>query len=123
MTIMSRALGLLLALGIGLLACDSIGAESPGTRVLQALELVRTGTPPQLEDYVLRKDISRAGMLYDLLSRAFGEKGGVARLELESERINGERATVKVRFHYNDGGSPNQSFPLQREEGKWRFRL
>ena len=90
-----------LSFGLALLACDSIGADTPGRRVLQAMELIRDGKPKPLEDYVLRKDVPGTGFFYGLLSSALAEKGGVTRFELESEKIDGDRASVRVHWHYN----------------------
>lgn len=103
--------------------CDIAKAQTPGNRVIEAMELIRDGKPKELEDYVLKKDVPGAGFFYELLSPAFTEKGGVTRIEVESEKIDGESATVKVRLHYKNGGSAHETFPLSREDGKWRIRL
>lgn len=103
--------------------CDVGRAQTPGKRVLEAMELIRDGKPKELEDYVLKKDVPGAGLFYGLLSPAFTEKGGVTKIEVESEKIDGESASVKVRWHYKNGGSAHETFPLKREDGKWRIRL
>lgn len=103
--------------------CGIAGAQTPGKRVLEAMELIRDGNPKELEDYVLKKDVPEAGFFYGILSTEFTEKGGVTKIEVESEEIKGESATVKVRWHYKNGGSAHETFPLSREDGKWRIRL
>jgi hypothetical protein len=103
--------------------CGFAGAKTPGQRVLEAVELICDGKPNQLDDYVLREDIPGKGFLYAMMSAAFSEKGGVSRLAVESEKIDGESASVKIRWHYKNGGSAHESFPVRREDGKWRINL
>ena len=103
--------------------CGIGRAQTPGRRVLQAMELIRDGNPKDLEDYVLKKDVPGVAFLYGLFSSAFTKKGGVRKIEVESEKINGDSATVTVRWHYKNGGSDHETFPLTREDGKWRIRL
>ena len=103
--------------------CDFGKAETPGKRVLEAMELIRAGKPKELEDYVLKEDAPGAGLLYGLLSPAFTEQGGITKIEVESQKINGESASIKVRWYYKNGGSAHETFPLKREDGKWQIDL
>ena len=113
------------SLGFALLlsACDGLMAQGPGTRVVKAMELIRDGKRQALDDYVLREDVSGAGFIYGLMSLAFAEKGGVVSIQLETESISGESARVTVRWHYKSGGTSHETFPLKREDGKWRIDL
>lgn len=120
---LSKHLILVAVLASILAACDGAVAQSPGKRVLEAMDLIRAGKPKQLDDYVLREDISGAGFFYGMMSPAFSEKGGVSRIEVESEKIDGESASVKIRWHYKNGSSAHETFPLEREDGKWRINL
>ena len=114
---------LMLMTALVLSACSMVTSHQPGNRVVEAMELIRDGKPKQLNDYILQSDVEGSGMFYGFMSSAFMEKGGVSRFEIESEVINGDSASVKVRWHYKKGGSDHESFPLKREDGKWRINL
>jgi len=127
-TLRIRALLPLILLALST-ACNAAESQTPSKRVLEALALIRDGKQVGLRDYILQgdfkdKDVEEgAQVLYMLLSDAFRQNGGVSGFEIESEQIEGERAYVKFRCHYKNGNSNGDTFPLQREQGKWRIRL
>jgi len=120
--LLTRA-NLILAVVLITSACSSVTEKPPSKRVLEAMELIQDGKPKQLDDYVLIKDISETGILYGMMSTAFSQNGGVSRFEIESEKIEGESASVTLRWYYKDGNSEHNTFRLEREDGNWRIEL
>ena len=121
MKLMKFVIAMMIVLSVS--GCGRSSTKTPGKRALEAMELIRDGKPKQLKDYVLKEDAEGVGFLYGMLSPALTEKGGVTRIEVESEKIDGNSATVKVRWYYKDGDSAFEIFPMAQEDGKWRIRL
>jgi len=113
-------MGLLLAY---LFAPSLATSKSPGERTLEAMKLIRDGKPKQLEEYICREDVVGTAFFSGYISSSFADGGGVSRFEIKSEKVDGEYAKVVILWHYKKGGSDHQSFPLKREEGKWRIDL
>jgi len=98
-------------------------AQTPGERALEAMELIRDGNFKALEDYILKEDIPGTGFFFGLFLSAFSERGGIKKLEVESENIEGDTASVTVHWYYKNGGSAHETLPMRREDGKWRIDL
>ena len=108
---------------LGISACDGKKGTPPGERVLEVMDLIRNEKLIEIEDYILENDTHGAGFFYSMLSPIFSEKGGVTKIELDSEEINGETASVDVRWHYRNGDSDLKTFTLKYEEKKWKINL
>ncbi len=47
--------------------------------------------------------------------------GTIREIEVLSEEIRGEGATVRFKIHYKDGSTKNEDEPLVQEDGQWKL--
>ena len=110
-----------LSLALVLLAACTGG--SPSSRVTAAIELAGAGRSKALDDYVCKKaeDPNAAAIVKEIISGGLVAGGGLRGIETQSEQIEGDHATVVVQIHLKNGTTHRESFPLRREDGKWRI--
>jgi hypothetical protein len=109
-----------------LAACGGVGSpgsQTPGERLVAAMELIREGKPKELEAFVVRDDQVGVGMFAGVYSSGWAGEGGLDRVEIVSEKIDGESATVAVKFHFANGTSETMTYSLKQEDGAWRLVL
>lgn len=101
----------------------SSGAQTPGERLVAAMELIKEGKPKELEAFVVRDDQAGVGMFAGVYSSGWAVEGGLARVEIVSEQIDGDTATVAVKFHFANQTSEAMTYKLRREDDAWRLIL
>jgi len=57
------------------------------------------------------------------MSDEMTHQGTMTKLEIVSEEVRGEGATVKVRVHFKDGGVEDQDVSLVKKDGKWKVTM
>ena len=50
-------------------------------------------------------------------------QGTMTKLDIISEEVRGEGATVKIRVHYKDGGVEDQDVSLVKADGRWKVTM
>lgn len=122
---MGRILATVLAV-VCMAACGgsgSRGAQTPAERLVAAMDLIRDGKPKELEAFVVRDDRTGVGMFAGVYSSGWAEEGGLNRIEIISEEIDGDSATVSARFHFANNKSETVSYKLRREDDDWKVVL
>ncbi len=107
-------------------ACGGAGSsepQTPGERLVAAMELIRDGKPTELENFVVSDDRSGVGMFFGVYSSGWADEGGLVRVEIVSEEINGDSATVSARFHFANGSTEDVTYQLRQENNAWRIIL
>ncbi len=99
--------------------CGFGTAKIPGKRALAAMELVRDGKLKQLADYFPKKYApASSAFFYGVISLALLENVGETKIEVESEQVDGDSATVNVRWYYKSGGSDHVVIDMAKEDRK-----
>lgn len=57
------------------------------------------------------------------MSDEMTKQGTMTKLEIVSEEVRGEGATVKTRVHFKDGSVEDQTITLVQEDGKWKVTM
>ncbi|HUG43764.1 MAG TPA: hypothetical protein VMN76_05935 [Acidobacteriota bacterium] len=107
-------------------ACGGAGSsdpQSPGERLVAAMELIRDGKPKELETFVVNDDRPGVGMFSGVYSSGWADEGGLNRVEIVSEEINGDSATVTAKFHFVNGGAEEVTYQLKKEDNVWKIIL
>lgn len=111
---------------ICLAACGCSGprsAQTPSERLIAAMELIREGKPKDLEAFVVRDDQVGVGMFAGVYSSGWAEEGGLDRIEIVSEAIDGDSATVAAKFHFANHNSETVTYRLRQEDDAWKIVL
>jgi hypothetical protein len=98
-------------------------AQTPGERLVAAMELIRTGEPNELQAFVVEDDHPGVGMFFGVYSSGWQAQGGLARVEVVSEAIDGDAATVMARFRFGDGSQEDVTYRLRQEDNSWKLVL
>ena len=120
-----RILSVALVTAVVLAACGggSSGPTSPGQTLVAAMELIRDGKPEEFKAMVVADDQMGAGMFSGVYSSGWADEGGLERVEVASEEINGDSATVEAAFHFANGSTENVTYELQQQDGAWKIHL
>jgi len=97
--------------------------ETPGEHLLAAMELIRTGESNQLRSFVVEDDQPGVGMFFGVYSSGWRDQGGLDRVEVVSEDIEGDAATVLARFHFQDGSQDDVTYRLRQVDDSWKLIL
>ncbi len=111
---------------ICLAACSGSGsraAQTPGERLIAAMDLIRDGKPKELEAFVVRDDRTGVGMFAGVYSSGWADLGGLDRIEIVSEEIDGDSATVAAKFHFANHKSETVTYRLRKEDDDWKVVL
>lgn len=125
----SAKLGAALALSILFVAaCDSIVDKSPAETVAAAYMAANEGRYSEAKEYLSSAVIKVAegdlGALAGGLRGMWDEitrNGTIREIEVLSEEVRGEGATVRFKIHYEDGRTKNEDEPLVQEDGQWKL--
>jgi hypothetical protein len=101
----------------------SSGAETPGERIVAAMELIRDGRPNELAAFVVRDDQDGVAMFSGVYSSGWSGEGGLDRVEVVSESVVGDSATVAAKFHFANGRTEDVTYRLEQEDDAWKIRL
>jgi hypothetical protein len=115
-----------LLLTVTLLACGravSAPPQTPGQRLIAGMELIRDGKPQELEAFVISDDRSGVAMFSGVYASGWAREGGLNSVEVLSEDINGDSATVAARFHFGNGSTDDLTYELTREDDVWKIIL
>jgi hypothetical protein len=102
---------------------DSSHPRTPGEHLLAAMHLIRTGEPEELRSFVVEADQPGVAMFFGVYSSGWQSQGGLDRVEVVSEEIEGENATVLARFHLGDGSEEEVTYRLRRVDDDWKLIL
>ncbi|HNX04622.1 MAG TPA: DUF4878 domain-containing protein [Opitutales bacterium] len=64
--------------------------------------------------------------LQSLVAMGSGEiknKGGIKSIEIVNEKVNGDTATVSVKYTYGNGTTDSESQDLVKVDGKWYLKM
>ncbi len=107
-----------------------VAALTPGATVVAVYTAANQGRYAEAERYLSAE--ARAAFASDLVNKNGGSKtvwdietrhGMVAQLEVTSETIDGDRATVMLRMRYVDGTIRDNPEVLVRENGRWKVDI
>ncbi|MCL4794984.1 MAG: hypothetical protein KJZ84_10480 [Bryobacteraceae bacterium] len=87
------------------------------------MELIREGKPKDLEAFVVSDDQVGVGMFAGVYSSGWAEEGGLDRIEIVSEAIDGDSATVAAKFHFANHNSETVTYRLRQEDDAWKIVL
>ena len=71
----------------------------------------------------MEDDQPGVGMFFGVYSSGWQSQGGLDRVEVVSEEVEGDAATVVARFHFGDGSQEELTYRLTREEDSWNLVL
>jgi hypothetical protein len=123
---MTRSYIMLAPLIVVLAACggsDSGEPQTPGEHLVAAMELIRNGDSNQLRSFVVEDDQPGVAMFFGVYSSGWQDQGGLDRVEVVSEEIDGDAATVLARFHFQDGSEEDVTYRLRRVGDSWKLIL
>lgn len=124
---MNRAcVAVLTLVTFSLAACGdarSSDAQTPGERLVAAMELIRTGEPIDLRAFVVEDDHPGVDLFFGVYASGWQSQGGLDRVEVVSEEIDGDAATVMVRFRFGDGSQEEMTYRLRQEDDSWKLIL
>ena len=106
-------------------ACGSVtsGPDTPGETVVAAMQLIRDGKPEEFKRLVVADDQMDASMFSGVYSSGWSSEGGLEHVEVASEEINGNSATVEAAFHFANGNTEKVTYKLRQEDGVWKIVL
>lgn len=113
---------MLLVLPVALTGCDSGGSpESVAKGFMQAMA---DGKPDKVKSYLHPDDLKTAGPMLDAIvpkaAKALEEeKKGLKSVEVVSSKVDGDKATVKLKCTYGDGTTEEVDGKCVRKDGKW----
>jgi hypothetical protein len=113
-------------LAVTMAACGvtgSNGPQAPGERLVAAMELIRDGKPRELEAFVVNDDQPGVGMFFGVYSSGWAAEDGLNRVDIVSEEIDGDSATVAARFHFVNGSTEEVTYQLKKEDNVWKIML
>lgn len=102
-----------------LCACSLGKASSPSSRVLESMDAVKEGKLEDFRAFALTTDAASVNQMYELLSKTFLMNGGVKTIDVESETIEGDKATVKIWWRWKNGQSVADHIRLRKQDGIW----
>lgn len=121
----------ILAFGLGFLAMffAACGGDSPKDVAIEATEAVFRGDSQKYLSYVVITDEARRMGVnegkVELVVREAKKKadlsGGVKKLEILSEDIDGDKALVRIRAHFKNGTSEESTTRLRKIDNKWKI--
>lgn len=115
-----------LLLVVAVLVCGCAASstpQTPGERLIAAMELIRDGKPQELEAFVVSEDRTGVAMFSGVYASGWASEGGLDSVEVLSEDINGDYATVAARFHFGNGSTEELTYRLTREDDVWKIVL
>jgi hypothetical protein len=112
---------LLLAVGLVLSGC---GGGGPTGTVKAWFNAMNAGKYSEAVEY-LGSGLAELGKIDGgkSMSDDFTNSGTMTKLEVISEEVRGEGATVKVRVHFKDGGVEDQTISLVKQDGDWKITM
>ncbi|HSL84959.1 MAG TPA: DUF4878 domain-containing protein [Thermoanaerobaculia bacterium] len=90
---------------------DNVGAGE----IEAAIDLLSSQIVSQLGREKLRAGLRE-------LARDIQGKGGIEKVEVTEESVQGEIATVSVTVRFGDGSTESETMHLVREDGAWRIQ-
>lgn len=121
-----RRIAVAALLTVTMVACGgtgSSGPQTPGERLVAAMELIRDGKPKELEAFVVSDDQPGVGMFSGVYSSGWAGEGGLDRVAIVSETIDGDSATVAAKFHFANGSTEEVTYQLKQEDDVWKIIL
>jgi hypothetical protein len=117
------AAAVVIAASIVLVACG--GGNSPTAAVKGWFDAMNAGKLQDANAYL--SDGMREMMTKmdggKSLSDDLTNQGTMTKLEIVSEEVRGEGATVKARVHFKDGSVEDQNISLVQENKKWKITM
>lgn len=121
-----RRIAVVALLAVTVTACGGAGSSSPQTpaeRLVAAMELIRDGEPNELGAFVVSDDQPGVGMFFGVYASGWAGEDGLSTVEIVSEEINGDSATVAAKFHFANGTAEDVTYQLRREDNAWKIIL
>ena len=122
--------GCLQAVFVAALAVTACGAPGPGKTVEQFYRAVESGRVDAATDMLSIADAEMAAIASAKLAAAFererarfAEAGGIESIEVLSEEIDGNRATVNVRMIFGNGAEDEEGHDLVQVDGRWKISI
>ena len=126
-----------LSLLIVLYSCNSSNSGSPKGTVSAFIEAAKTGNIAEVKKHITKSDVSLIEMgesflakfdpngakdMTDKMAKEFKDKTKDASIEIKDEKVDGDKATVDVKFSH-EGKSETRPFSLVKEDGQWKISL
>jgi len=111
---------LILAMGLALVGCGA----GPGDTIKAWSSAMNEGKYSEVEQYLSKNVLAASKQVGDgaikQMADGMTNNGTLSKIEIESEEVNGDRATVKFKVHFKDGSVEPGEGTLVKEEGKWK---
>jgi hypothetical protein len=110
------------------LACMTLGGcgggSGPGESAAGFFKAAGAGDAEKAKSFVAPEDkAGDKGKMFDLMLPKFAEaakaKGGIKSVTVVEEKIDGDTATVKLKFEFGNGTTENEEGKMKRVGGKW----
>lgn len=112
---------------------SSCSADSPGDVVKKFMGYTKDGKSDKMLEYLVLKEGIDASekkqaelaiaALAEKAKTSMEKKGGLKSVEVESETIDEEKATVVLKLIYGDESEDTNSYNLEKHDGKWKIKL
>jgi hypothetical protein len=120
---MTKKLSLLVIGAFLLIACSGSG---PGATVKNFYQLVEKGEVNEAMELMtpgIKEMMQAMGgpALFGEGTKEFKDKGGIKKIKILKEEINGDVAEVEVEVEFGNGTNEKQTMNLTKVDGKWKI--
>lgn len=115
----------LLCSGLILAACGSKRQATPSATMLAFCAAIQKGDAKAAVEYLdpeMCKQPEAKQKMQGLLAMGisqFEKNGGLKHTDILEEKIEGDTATLKVRYYYGNGSTEDESTGMVKRDGKW----
>jgi hypothetical protein len=115
--------GLILAMGLALVGCGA----GPGDTIKAWSSAMNEGKYSEVEQYLSKSVLTASKQVGDgaikQMADGMTNNGTLSKVEIQSEEVNGDSATVKFTVHFKDGSTEPGEVTMVKEEGKWKVNF
>ena len=133
---MKKLISLTMIIGImAFMASCGSGTNSPSAAAKKIVELIQDGDYGDIVDHMYieakeGEDVEAqkemlAAILDEKVGKSIEEKGGLKDFEILEENISedGESATVRIKYYYEDGTEDSENMEFVNVDGDWMLEL
>jgi len=107
-------------------ACSG-GGSGPGSVVQEFTTAISEGDSDAMLEHIAPSDREtlrpKLGLIASLAAQQTEQRGGLDSVEILSEEVDGDTATVTYKTHYGDGTEEEDSATLTQVDGVWYMAI
>lgn len=122
-----KILSAFVALVLSMLAC-SVFSTGPGKTVQNFFNALEGGKIQEAKSYLSNHTLQSLGTdkwdsVLTQMSQAINTKGGINKLDITEENVNGDIAKVSVQISFGNDTQETSVLDLIKENNKWKLEL